>query len=191
MGEWPGWPMQCLSTHERSDCAIASPLPHQWPQWSKSLILEQEYPEDPISRLLHRYKTPKATEVPAGPWIYSNPAPKAMVYQHSLPSPKQWLPVDGSIMALILHGLLLGSPAFLFGSTPAGEGSRPRETQVLHTRSKRTATQNFGFVKHAAELSNAEGWQLHWAWSMWIKQFPFSDRNFHCLRQQNRKSSSP
>lgn len=37
----------------------------------------------------------------------------------------------------------------------AGEGGSPREMQILHTWSKRTAIRNLDFVKHYAKLSNA------------------------------------
>ena len=40
-------------------------------------------------------------------------------------------------------------------ASSAGEGSSPREMQILHTWSKRTAIPNFDFVKHYAKLSNA------------------------------------
>lgn len=59
-------------------------------------------------------------EVPAprGPLFYSNPAPKAMMSQHSVPSQKQWLLMNGTIRSYsFFNGLFLGSPAFLFDST--------------------------------------------------------------------------
>lgn len=87
--------------------------------------------------------------LPPKPWCPST-------VSHPKSCDSQWLAVSWATHSSWPVFRKLSFPVwFHLGKLSAGEGSRPRETQVLHKWSKRTVIHNFDFVKHAAELSNA------------------------------------
>lgn len=78
-------------------------------------------------------------EVPApkGPWIYSNPSPKAVVpAQSTIPKAV----TSNGWQYLILHGLNSGNPAFLFDST-LGSPLCWRGPGIAHVKQKNSNTE--------------------------------------------------